>query len=230
MTMTDHPPPGLPEGWSYDPTPASGSADDSRPTSRNRNRTWIAATIALLAVAITCILVFVVFHDNIFDGAATIATSSETTASTTMSTGAGGVTPATTATPGAVPAAPEQVVRTFFTAVENEDPDALLALLDPAAADTIFAGEAADEMKDVFFAKMFDYGSVEFSDVVLSTRMIGETAATVTVVSGTVSMTSADGAKNTRDISDAGSPVELEVNLRDGEWYLNPLSMLGSVF
>jgi len=216
MTMTDHPPPELPEGWSYDPTPASGSVDDSSPTSRNKKRTWIAATIALAAIAVACVLVFAVFHDAIFDGA-------------------GGVNPASTATPGAttpgaIPAAPEQVVRAFFSGVENKDPDALLALLDPAAAETIFAGEATNEMKEVFFARMFDYGSVEFSDVVLTTRMTGETAATVTVVSGTVSMTSADGAKNTRDISDAESPVVFEVNLRDGEWYLNPLSMLGSVF
>lgn len=230
--MAKDPPPELPQGWSYNPAPPSEPADDRQPTDdhprqarRRMKRVWLTVAAGFLTVAVVCVLVFVVFHDNIFDGDPG-ATSGDTTATTAGDQ----ATPSSTMAPDTAAETPEQVVQALFVAMEKKDPDALLALLDPMAVETIFAGESAEDMKDQFFAMILDYGSVEFSNIVLSTQMTSETSATVTVTAGTLTVTRANGAKEVRDVSDAERPVELDVNLREEEWHLNPLSMLSGLF
>ena len=203
----------------------------------------------MVVVAVACILVFGVFHDDIFgddavtettlgaavsttvDADSTTGGSTTTSADgTTDSTGSGIATTSSSSTGGGSTAAtPEEAVLRTFEAMENKDLEAYMNLFDPVALEEALGGLPLEEMMADIGDSMFEFESIEFSDVELDTEKTGDTTATVTVVGGTVTITNLDGTTETEDVTQAGEPIFFDVIQRDGVWYLDPMSMFGGV-
>lgn len=171
------------------------------------------AAAVVAAIAIACVLVFVVFDDQIFKDEGVVSTTS---------------TPAPTV-PGGLES-PEQVARALFQAMEDKNVDAFFALFDPAALKEFLGGLlASEEAREALSASMFDYGSIKFSDLEFSTVMKTATTATVSVTAGTAAITDLEGVTETKDATEAGQPVTFELIQRDGGWYVDPGAMLGGM-
>lgn len=193
------------------------------PGRRSRRLTWIAIGVAVGAVALACVLVFVVFHDGIFGN-------EEATTTTAGSGGPGGPTsPGGPGGPAASAVTPEQAARFLFAALETKDLDALFALFEPAALEKMLGSMPMETAKAALGALLLNYGSVSFAGLEFSTQVTGDTTATVRVVAGTATITNADGFSETRDVTAAGVPAVLQLVQRDGVWYLDRAAMLGGV-
>ena len=83
------------------PAPVASPAAPPPPAPKSNKGLWIALVVAILIIAVACVLVFVVFHDQLFGEEESAATG------------------------------PEKAVQTFFTAMENKDANALFSLIDP---------------------------------------------------------------------------------------------------
>jgi hypothetical protein len=97
------------------------------------------------------------------------------------------------------------------------------------ALEEALGGLPLEEMMAEMGDAMFEFESIEFSDVELDTEKTSDTTATVTVVGGTVTITNLDGTKETEDVTQAGESIFFDVIERDGVWYLDPVSMFGGV-
>jgi hypothetical protein len=230
--------PAVPPGWSYTPEPQAGPGGYP-PGQNRRSLKWLWITIAAVVVvaAVTCAAVLVPSHEETKTTASTIAavvvttegtgsTADTTTGGTTASTSSG--TTASTGS-GSTAATPEEAVRKVFDAMEKKDIDAYFAMFDPVALEDALQGISIEDVKAEVGASMFDYKSMKFSDLELSTEMTSDTTATVTVVGGTVSITDLYGATESEDVTAAGESVFFDFIKRDGAWYLDPISMFGGV-
>jgi hypothetical protein len=61
---------------------------------------------------------------------------------------------------------------------------------------------------------------MEFSGIELSTEMTSDSTATVTVTAGTVTVRDVEGQVTTEDVSEASSPVTIDLVKVDGRWYV----------
>jgi len=124
---------------------------------------------------------------------------------------------------------PEEAVRAFFAAMEKQDADAIIDLLDPNIMEGDLADEFGDEfrksIRDTIKNQLFMQDSVKFSNLKMKTEMTGEFSAAVTVVEGKVTLKSKDGTEITEDVSEADEPVTFNTVRRDGKWYLDPMSL-----
>ena len=109
----------------------------------------------------------------------------------------------------------------LFAALENQDIDALLALMDPAILGMIPEGEALDAAKAAVKAEMASLGTMEFSGIEMKTEMTSPTTATVTLTAGVVTVTDANGQATSEDVKDATSPVTIDLVLQNGQWYMS---------
>ena len=120
---------------------------------------------------------------------------------------------------GAAAGTPEQTVQQFFDALENKDMDAVLGLLDP----TLLEGmptDALEAAKEEMGSNLFDFQSIDFSGLKLSTDMTSDNTATVTVTEGTATVVDTSGETTVEDVKDADTPVAVELIKKDGSWYI----------
>jgi hypothetical protein len=145
---------------------------------------------------VACVLVFVVFHDQIFGDDADIASG------------------------------PERAVQTFFTAMQNKDIDALFSLIDPDSyRQELAMGYTVQDLKSQLAQLIFsDYDSMAFSGLKMETTQRGLREATVSIVAGQVTIV-AGGVSETLDVLDADVPLQLELFRKSGNWYLDFESM-----
>jgi hypothetical protein len=115
----------------------------------------------------------------------------------------------------------------MFGAMEDQDIDAFLDLMDPVAVEEALGGLSFEEAREDLGAEMFGSETYKFSGIKMSTEKTGATTATVTIVEGTVTVTDANGVTASEDVAAADSPVTFDVVQRDGVWYLDPGSMFG---
>ena len=171
---------------------AAPAATPPPPVRKSNKGLWIGLAVLVLIVAVACVLVFVVFHDQLFGG--------EDAADT----------------------GPEKAVQTFFTAMENKDADALFSLIDPASYQQDLAmGLTVGQLKNQLAMLVFSsYDSMKFSGLKMETSQRGLRSATVSVTAGQVTIV-ADGESETLDVVDADVPVELELFRKGGKWYLD---------
>jgi len=119
----------------------------------------------------------------------------------------------------AAAATPEKSVSRFLAAMENKDIDAVLNLLDPQVRESLVKVGDAKAAKKTLSATMFPYKSVKFSNIKLSTKMSGETSASVTITAGTATETASDGKSTKHDIA-TDMPITFDLMQKDGSWYL----------
>jgi hypothetical protein len=168
---------------------------------------WIGIGAAVVVVAVACGLVFGVFKADIFGGDAESG-----------DVGTGGAS------------SPEQAVRELLTAYENEDMEAIFALIDPVSMSSFLQGQSQDLAKQLLRAALFAQGSVKFSGIELSPGTTDATTATVAITAGTLTVTGPDGRENTFDVSAAGGPLTIGLVKRDGSWYIdaNSVALIGA--
>jgi ketosteroid isomerase-like protein len=126
---------------------------------------------------------------------------------------------------GGAASAPEQTVKRLFTAMENKDLDAVLDLMDPQLKASMPTGDALQAAKEEMRQTMFDYKSIKFSGIKMSTEMASETTATVTITAGSATRTDSDGQTTTEDVKDADTPATVDLTKQDGSWYLESSSL-----
>jgi len=164
------------------------------PSPRKSPLPWILGGIGVLAViAIVLVLVFVVF---------------------------GGDDKTTTSGDNGGASNPEQVVETFYRAMEKQDVDMLLGTIEPS-----FRAELEEALGDDLERFFEDYFFMAFPEDLkvdiekMETEIDGDTAV-VTVVEGTMTYTDEYGDKVTDEASeDEVEPTQL-VKV-DGKWYLS---------
>ncbi len=125
---------------------------------------------------------------------------------------------------GGAASTPEQTVRNMLTAMENKDADTVLDLLEPGAMESLGGFMSEDALKEAMSAGLFEFESLKFSGIELSTEKTGETSATVTIIKGSVTITD-NGEAQTEDVSEADEPVTFDLVKIDGSWYLDPSSL-----
>jgi hypothetical protein len=225
--------PSLPPGWSYTPEPPSGPGGyPSAPGRRSLTWLWITIGAVVVAAAVACVLVFAVFHDDIFNDEETTQSTMRATVATTdgaESTTEGATSSSESTGEGDTADTPEEAVRKVFEAMSDKDIDAYFALFDPVALEEALAGLPIEDVKEEMGDSVFDYKKIEFEGLELSTEMNSDTTATVTVVEGTVTITDAYGVVETEDVTEAGESIYFDVIERDGAWYLDPITMFGGV-
>jgi limonene-1,2-epoxide hydrolase len=121
---------------------------------------------------------------------------------------------------------PEAAVLAFLDAMQKEDMMGVLLLMDPNTVEQSL-GMSLDEAAMFFGSDLFDFESISFSGIELSTEQTGPGTATVTITAGSATVTDSDGQVSTEDVRDAGEPVEFPVIQEDGLWYLDPTSLFG---
>ncbi len=165
---------------------------------KSRLGMWIGIGAAVVVIAVACGLIFGVFKNDIFGegGGGNGA-------------GAGGAS------------SPEQAVRELIAAYENQDVDAMFALIDPSSKSALLQGQSEDLAKQLLRAAIFGQRSVKFSGIELSTHQTGDSTATVTFTAGTLTVTGPDGQEVTSDVSEAGKPLTVGLVKRDGSWYVD---------
>ena len=126
---------------------------------------------------------------------------------------------------GDAAATPEQTVKRLFTAMEDKDADAVLKLMDPQMIKTLPTGDDLNAFKEQLSQNMFDYESVKFSGLKMSTEMTGDTTATVTVTGGKATATDSSGQTKVEDVTEAGAPVSVDLIKQGGSWYLDSSSL-----
>jgi hypothetical protein len=169
------------------------TAKEKRMAGMSKKTLWISLAALVVVIAVVCVLVFVVFHNQVFGGAS----------------------------------GPEQKVQEAITALEDQDIDALYALIDPQG---IFYLEntqaiAAGALKEALGAALLGFDSVEYKDVKMKTVMESDgQKATVTLVGGQVT-TASDGQPTVEDLKTTTDPQAFYLILRDGTWYLDIVRM-----
>jgi hypothetical protein len=116
---------------------------------------------------------------------------------------------------------PEETVERLLSAMENQDLDAFLDLMDPSMKESLGTGDELEAARQEMMDSMFDFESIEFSNIKMSTEETGDTTATVSIVEGTVTMTNSDGETETDDIDEETDPVTFDLTKIDGKWYLD---------
>jgi len=116
----------------------------------------------------------------------------------------------------------EQIVADFLAALQDKDIDAVFEMVDMAS----FVGDVPEDQmeaaKDHIAAQMFDYESVEFSGIRMTTE-VSDSTALVTLTEGTIKVVNTDGTEETIDIAEA-DPMEFQLVDDSGEWRLAFLS------
>ncbi len=234
------PPPYAPAAYPPPPPPPPPAAPP-----RSMKWVWIGGGAAVAVIAIVCVLVFVVFNGGngqeaedvpttLQAAATTLVTvpvaATETTATPTSTT-AQTVPPtapptSTTTTAAQDSAGAEQVVLQVFAALENQDVDALLAVMDPTILGALPAGEALDAAKAAIKESIAAMGKMKFSGIEMTTEMTSPTTATVTLTAGSVTVTDANGQTTSEDIKESSSPVTVDLVKRDGQWYMSSSAFL----
>lgn len=160
---------------------------------KDKKGLWIGLAAAVVVVAVACVLVFVVFQDQIFESQ-----------------------------PG-----PEQTVQELLTAMENQDLDALFALMDPQGVEQLEAKGLITEkdLRETIGGGITGYESIEFENVKMETDFSedGENAV-VTIVRGIVTVV-AGGQTSVEDVQDTDEPQQYYLVKRDGKWYMDILSI-----
>jgi hypothetical protein len=116
---------------------------------------------------------------------------------------------------------PEKTVERLLSAMENKDLDAFLDLMDPSMKESLGTGDELEAARQEMIDSMFDFESIEFSNIKMSTEETGDTTATVSIVEGTVTMTDSDGKTEADDIDEETDPVTFDLTKIDGKWYLD---------
>jgi hypothetical protein len=109
--------------------------------------------------------------------------------------------------------------------MENKDLDAVLDLMDPQLKKSMPTGDALTAAKEDMRKTMFDYKSIKFSGIKMSTEMTSDTTATVTITAGSATRTDSDGQTTTEDVKDADTPAAVDLTKQDGSWYLESSSL-----
>ena len=198
------------------------------PPKRGRGLVWLLSGVGALVVivAVVCVLVFVVFaggDDQEAMNGETMVPLVATTLTTVPSVSTTQQTAAPTSSTEATSqdtSDPEQVVQEIFAAMGNQDVDALVALMDPTVLNALPEGETLDMVKAAMASELAAMGSMKFSGIEASIEMTGETSATATLTAGTVTVTDADGLTTSEDVTEADSPVTIELIKVDGKWYM----------
>jgi hypothetical protein len=198
------------------------------PPKAGRGQLWLGIGLAALVViaAVVLVLVFVVFageDDGVTESTSTTLADVVTTQTTVPSASSTTTTvpPASSSTTTTeASASPEDVVRQVFAAMENQDVDALLALMDPTLLSQLPEGTDLEMVKAGIAASLADLGQMKFSDLEMTTEMTSPTTATVTITGGTATVTDAEGNTTTEDVSEASEPVTINLVKVDGMWYL----------
>ncbi len=129
---------------------------------------------------------------------------------------------------GGAASSPEAAVRSFLSAFEDKNVDAVFDLLDPEAMSEQLDGQTVSEAKAAMRAALFEQegvDSIRFSDIDMKTDETGAGTAVVTLTAGKVIITGEDGDEEVFDVSEADSPPTIDLVKRDGSWYLDPGSM-----
>jgi hypothetical protein len=154
---------------------------------------WITLAAVVAVIAVACVLVFVVLHDQVFGGAS----------------------------------GPEQKVQEVITALEEQDIDALYALIDPQGLAYLENTQAVavGELKAVLGETLMGFDSVDYTDVKMKTLMESDgQKATLSLVDG--QMTTVDAGQPTvEDLKSSAEPQVFYLVLRDGAWYLDIVRM-----
>jgi ABC-type cobalt transport system substrate-binding protein len=161
--------------------------------SMSKKTLWISLAALVVVIAVACVLVFVVFHDQVFGGAS----------------------------------GPEQKVQEVITTLEDQDVDALYALIDPQGITYLENTQAiaAGALKTAIGEGLMGFDSVEYKDVKMKTVMDSDgQKATVTLVGGQMTTVSS-GQPTVEDLKDSADPQVFYVVLRDGTWYLDIVRM-----
>jgi hypothetical protein len=154
---------------------------------------WISLAALVVVIAVVCVLVFVVFHDQVFGGA----------------TG------------------PEKKVQEVIATFEDQDIDALFALIDPQGLTYLENTQAVAPaaLKTALGDALMGLESVEYKDVKMKTVMESDgQKATVTLVGGQMTTVSA-GQPTVEELKDSADPQVFYLVLRDGTWYLDIVRM-----
>jgi len=222
------PPPFVPAAYPPPPPPPTAPR-------RSMKWVWIGGGAAVAVIAIVCVLVFVVFDGGGVQEAEDVSTTPQAAPTTLVTvpvavTGTTSVPTSTTAqtapptstvaTAAADVTSVEKAVRAAFAALENQDIDALLGVMDPAILGLLPAGEALDAAKAAIKAEMAAMGTMKFSGVEMKTEMTSPTTATVTLTAGIVTVTDANGQVTSEDVKDSTSPVTIDMALQNGQWYM----------
>jgi hypothetical protein len=217
--------------------PAASPPPPPPPTEPRRSMkwVWIGGGAAVAVIAIVCVLVFVVFNGGDGQEAEDVSTTLQAAATTlvTVPVAVTGTTSAptsttaqtapptsTTATAASDAANVEEAVRAVFAALENQDVDALLGVMDPTILGVLPTGEALDAAKAAIKAELAAMGTMKFSGVEMKTEMTSPTTATVTLTAGIVTVTDASGQVTSEDVKDSTSPVTIDLVLQNGQWYM----------
>jgi hypothetical protein len=204
------------------------------PPKTGHGLTWLLSGIGALVVivAVVCVLVFVVFRSGDSEEAASALTTTPAVETTLATASADSSTEQTSAPTSSTEATsqdtsdPEQVVQQVFVAMENQDVDALIALMDPSALATLPEGETLDAVKSAMAEELAAMGSMKFSGIEVSIEMTGDSNATATLTAGTVTVTDADGVTTSEDVKEADSPVTIDLVNVDGKWYMESTPFL----
>jgi hypothetical protein len=119
---------------------------------------------------------------------------------------------------------PEAAVLAFLDAMQKKDMMGVLLLMDPYTLEQTL-GMSLDEAAMFFGGDLFDFQSISFSGIKLSTESTGPDSASVTITAGSATITDSDGSTSTEDVMDAGEPVDFPVILEGGLWYLDPTGL-----
>jgi hypothetical protein len=161
--------------------------------SMSKKALWITLAAVVAVIAVACVLVFVVLHDQVFGGAS----------------------------------GPEQKVQEVITALEEQDIDALYALIDPQGLAYLENTQAVavGELKAVLGETLMGFDSVDYTDVKMKTLMESDgQKATLSLVDG--QMTTVDAGQPTvEDLKSSAEPQVFYLVLRDGAWYLDIVRM-----
>jgi hypothetical protein len=161
--------------------------------SMSKKTLWISIAALVVVIAVACVLVFVVFHDQVLGGTS----------------------------------GPERKVQEVITTLEEQDIDALYALIDPQGITYLENTQAVavGQLKNALGESLMGFDSVEYKGVKMKTVMESDgQKATVTLVGG--QMTTVSGGQPTVvDLKDSTEPQVFYVVLRDGTWYLDIVRM-----
>lgn len=180
-----------------------------------------------MVIAVVCVLVFVVFAGGDDDGAvaATTTVAGDATA-VTQSSGSSALPSTTKAVPTSAADSGkedaktvEKVVRQLFKALEDQDAEEMLNLMDPAVLDAIPA-DGRDAVLSMIEMELVSLGDMKFSGIEMDVQITSPTTATATLTAGTVTLKDSSGQETSEDIKDAGDSVSLELIKQNGKWYV----------
>ena len=200
---------------------------------------WIGGAAAVVVIAVVCVLVFVVFRgggggdDQQASASTTIPGGTTTVTQPVLSTGTTTALPPTSVTTAPVAttattvassddaAAVEAAVMHLFTAMEKQDVELLLNLMDPTILAALPEGEARNAALAAVKAELAALGTMKFSGIKLKVDVTSATTAVVTLVSGSVTITDASGKTTTEKVEDSSSDSTMDLVKTNGHWYIS---------